>query len=49
MADSKEISILFIDGKAIAHSTDRRKLIEKAYEIVGDVKYTRLKSCASGC
>lgn len=37
MADSKEISILFIDGKAIAHSTDRRKLIEKAYEIVGDI------------
>lgn len=37
MADSKDISILFIDGKAIAHSTDRRELIEKAYEIVGDI------------
>lgn len=35
--DSKETSILFIDGKAIAHSTDRRELIEKAYKIVGDI------------
>ena len=37
MADSNEISILFIDGKAIAHSPDRSELIEKAYEIVGDI------------
>lgn len=50
MADSKEISILFIDGKAIAHSTDCRELIEKAYEIVGDIDdgrpYYSLRTCS---
>ena len=50
MTDDKETSILFIDGKAIAHSTDCRELIEKAYEIVGDIDdgrpYYSLRTCS---